>query len=146
MSDTTAKIDLGKFEGFDGAEKIAASLFDGRKGHGGGPCSYLQLSREELANIIEGVVVAGRRQILAYARDLETDNAALNAEVARLRARVHSLESILGVAAAEYDGRFTLNAVGRRAMAKDIRRILDGDPAPTPTQPAPADEIIEREA
>lgn len=42
------------------AERFAEKIFAERKGHGGGPCSYMQISRETLANIIETGIEADR--------------------------------------------------------------------------------------
>lgn len=38
------------------ARRIVDRMFAGRKGHGGGPCSYINLDREDLTTIIATVI------------------------------------------------------------------------------------------
>ena len=38
------------------AQRFVARIFSGRKGHGGGPVSYMQITQEELTSIVAGAL------------------------------------------------------------------------------------------
>lgn len=40
------------------AKRMAEKIFEGRKGHGGGPCSRIVLTREQLADVLEATLEA----------------------------------------------------------------------------------------
>lgn len=44
------------------AERTVEKLFAGRKGHGGGPCSYRNFRREELHAVVEAIFEIGFNQ------------------------------------------------------------------------------------